>query len=94
LPEDAVKYNQVMKEVMEDHGIEINDLFTPIEDHLNELQLLLNVHFNEKGQRALGLLVANAVLKQLIAQKKVPMETVLRDVPERIGIVRRRGNQQ
>ncbi|MEM6378562.1 MAG: SGNH/GDSL hydrolase family protein [Bacteroidota bacterium] len=64
--EDAFKYNEAAKAVMEKHDITINDIFTQSKDiHLKEGKGRDDVHFTEAGYEALGVVIAN-FLKPLL----------------------------
>lgn len=60
-----VERNQAAAEVMAQHGVATNDLFTAITPHLAKLQNPNDVHFNATGYEFLGQQVANAILKSL-----------------------------
>jgi len=63
--ESIVQRNRAAAEVMQRHGVAINDLFTAVTPHLAELQPPQDVHFNAKGYEFLGGKVAQAVLLAL-----------------------------
>ncbi len=74
IPTDAAKKqtaesieirNQLAAEIMAQHGVATNDLFTAITPHLEELQNPKDVHFNAAGYDFLGKKVAEAISKQL-----------------------------
>lgn len=66
---DEVKYNQVAAEVMQKHGIAINDLYSFALSRLDEIQMPQNVHFHEEGSKALGEEVAKSILENLQSRK-------------------------
>jgi lysophospholipase L1-like esterase len=66
-PDDAHRYNQIARTVMQEHGIRINDLFAEVETSLDRLQQPVNVHFSETGSRAL----AEAVVASLRSALKM-----------------------
>ena len=57
--------NAVAAEVMADHAVVTNDLFTAITPHLKEMQNPNDVHFNSKGYQFLGQQVAMAIAQVL-----------------------------
>lgn len=57
--------NAVAAEVMAEHGVITNDLFTAITPHLEEMQNPNDVHFNSKGYQFLGQQVARAITQAL-----------------------------
>lgn len=66
--DDAVKYNEVAKKVMELNKVKINDIFEKsIEIHHEFGQDTNNVHYSEKGYQELGLQVSD-FLKHEIEQ--------------------------
>ncbi len=62
---DEIKYNAVAKNVMNKHGIKINDLHNYITPYLAEYQRRHNVHFTNKGYQFLGKKVAEEILKRI-----------------------------
>lgn len=63
--EDIRRYNAVAGEVMHAHRIPINDLYTASLAQAAEWQTADRCHFNERGNTALGALVAEAIRKLL-----------------------------
>ena len=59
------KYNKVALEIMEENGIEVNDLYSFVLPRMNEIQIPNNVHFTEAGYLALGEQVSKAILNKL-----------------------------
>ncbi len=57
-------YNEVALRVINNNGIEINDLYNFVLPRMDELQRPNNVHFHEKGSKALAAQVTNSILKQ------------------------------
>ena len=57
-------YNEVALRVINKNGIEINDLYNFVLPRMDELQRPNNVHFHEKGSKALAAQVTNSILKQ------------------------------
>ena len=55
------KYNKVALKVMKKNGIMVNDLYTFVLPRMEELQRPNNVHFTEKGSRALAGQVAEVI---------------------------------
>src|SRR5687768_7884051 len=64
-PADPPKYNAAAKRVMETSGIATNDLYTAALPRLSEIQLPINVHFNNTGWEFLGKQVAAAIRSEL-----------------------------
>lgn len=62
---DAAKFNAVAKEIMNQPGITINDLYAFVLPRLREIQLPQDVHFTKEGSRRLADQVARAILKRL-----------------------------
>lgn len=63
-----VKYNRVADEVMQAHGIPVDDLYSAVLPHHDRFWLAPdNVHFNTEGSAFLGRQVAEAVRKELAA---------------------------
>jgi len=64
--EDAVKYNAIAAEVMQKHGIAINDLYTHALKKLPEIAIRPgDVHYTDKGSAYLAEKVAEEILKAL-----------------------------
>ena len=55
------KYNEVAVKIMQQNDIEINDLHGFVYGRMKELQIPNNVHFTEKGSKALGNVVAEKI---------------------------------
>lgn len=62
---DAAKFNAVAKEIMNQPGITINDLYAFVLPRLKEIQLPQDVHFTKEGSRRLADQVARAILERL-----------------------------
>ena len=62
---DEVKYNKVAKKIMKKNDIAINDLHAFVLPRMEELQRPNNVHFTEKGSKALGEQVSNSIIGYL-----------------------------
>ncbi len=62
---DAAKYNAVAKEIINQPGITINDLYAFALPRLKEIQLPQNVHFTKEGSGRLADQVAIAILERL-----------------------------
>jgi len=67
-PADPARYNAAAKEVMQQRGVRVNDLYASIAPRLAEFQLPRNVHFNAKGSDALAGDVAKAIAAELAAK--------------------------
>lgn len=68
-PESPPKYNAVAKQIMKEHGIEVNDLFAFCEPRLSDIQRSKNVHFTDQGSQALAEQVSAAIQKALSAKQ-------------------------
>jgi lysophospholipase L1-like esterase len=64
-PAQCEAVNRVADDIMKKHGIAVNDLCTPVESRLADLQVRNNVHFNAEGYDFLGRKVAAAILDRL-----------------------------
>jgi len=62
---DVIAYNAAAKKVMDENGVEINDLYEFALPRLQEIQLPVNVHFSRPGSRALAGEVAQAIEEAL-----------------------------
>ncbi|MDE3259697.1 MAG: SGNH/GDSL hydrolase family protein [Gemmatimonadota bacterium] len=62
---DAATYNAAAKEIMNQPGITINDLYTFALPRLKEIQLPQNVHFTKEGSGRLADQVARSILERL-----------------------------
>ena len=60
-----IERNAAALEVMKQHGVALDDLFTAITPHLATMQNSNDVHFNAKGYDFLGETVAKAIQNQL-----------------------------
>lgn len=67
-PADVPLYNEIAVRVMQDEGVEINDLYSLALPNLKEWQRPVNVHFFEKGSEALADRVAEVIRKSLPQQ--------------------------
>jgi len=63
--EDFVTYNAAAKKIMEENGIQINDLYAFSLPRLKEIQIPVNSHFHAAGSKLLAGQVAAAVQKAL-----------------------------
>jgi len=63
--EDAIAYNAVAKQIMDDNGIPINDLYAKTLPRLAELQQPVDVHFAEHGYEVLAEWVAASIAAEL-----------------------------
>ena len=64
-PGDAVAYNRVALEIMEQEGVPVNDLFSLVSHSEVQLQKPEDVHFTREGSRTLGRAVAGAILEAM-----------------------------
>ena len=60
-PEYPPAYNGVALKIMEQNGVQVNDLFAFTEPRLEELQLPKNCHFNAQGREVMGAQVAGVI---------------------------------
>ena len=67
--EDFVTYNAAAKEVMEENGIQINDLYAFSLPRLKEIQIPVNSHFHAKGSKVLAGQVAASIRAALGRRK-------------------------
>jgi acyl-CoA thioesterase-1 len=65
VPGDAAKYNAIAAAIMDEEGIEINDLYAFAKTRLSEIQRPANVHFTPEGSAALAERVAVAIAQAL-----------------------------
>ena len=59
---DAKVYNEIALKIMKKNNISMNDLYSFVLPQMENLQRPNNVHFTEKGSRALGEQVSNTIL--------------------------------
>lgn len=69
-PEQCRELNRVADEIMTRHGIPTNDLCTPIQGRLAEVQTKNNVHFSDAGYKILAKQVTEAITERLKAPVK------------------------
>jgi acyl-CoA thioesterase-1 len=62
-PSDAYNYNQVGLNIMKQHKIAVNDLYTLISPNLKKYQKPVNVHFKPEGSALLAEAVAGMISK-------------------------------
>ena len=62
---DSVKYNAVAAQVMQEHGVAVNDLYAFTKPQLKEIQKPADVHFTPAGSRALAEHVVAQISKAL-----------------------------
>ena len=60
-PDAPVKYNEAALKIMEEHDIEVNDLFALVEPELEKTQLPKNVHFRAEGNELMAKQVAEVI---------------------------------
>jgi lysophospholipase L1-like esterase len=66
---DVPRYNATARRLMESQGIVIDDLYAAALPRLAEIQLPLNVHFNNAGWETLGSKVAAAIRAALNSKR-------------------------
>ena len=64
---DEIGYNTAAKEVMQEMGIEVDDLWSVVNPSLATLQQERNVHFTSEGYRVLGAEAASRIERDLPA---------------------------
>jgi acyl-CoA thioesterase-1 len=69
-PSDVPRYNAAARRVMESNGIAIDDLYEAALSRLAEIQLPVNVHFNNAGWDVLGGKVAAAIEAALNSRQR------------------------
>ena len=52
--DDPARYNEIARNVMERHGVKVNDLYTFAQPRLATIQQPVNVHFTREGSLALA----------------------------------------
>ncbi len=52
--DDVQRYNQIAIEIMEEHGVAVNDLYSFALPKLKKIQRPVNVHFTKEGSELLG----------------------------------------
>jgi len=75
------QYNEIAKRIMQDNGVEINDLFTLANSKLKEIQRPVNVHFTPEGSEIL----AGQVVKEI--QAAINNETASADRPNILWLI-------
>jgi acyl-CoA thioesterase-1 len=60
-PGDEVAFNAVAKKIMEENGVQINDLYALANERLKEIQRPANVHFTDAGSKVLAKQVADYI---------------------------------
>ena len=70
IPGDEVRYNAAARAVMQEAGIEVDDLWSIVKPSLQTLQLPQNVHFNAEGYRILGVEAASRIALDLPVAKQ------------------------
>lgn len=65
---DASRYNAVAKQIMDEEGVAIDDLYQFCKPRLKEIQRPANVHFTPEGSRELAEQVAKAIREALEEQ--------------------------
>ena len=64
-PGDEVAFNAIALRVMEENGVEVDDLYAFAKPRLAEIQQPANVHFTTEGSEALAKRVAASILRAL-----------------------------
>jgi len=62
---DAIAYNAVARKIMEEHQIQINDLYALAVPRLKEIQVPFDVHFTFEGSEVFAKQVASSILAAL-----------------------------
>lgn len=63
--EDVKRYNEAARAIMDEHGVQMNDLYAFARPRLAEIQRPVNVHFTDDGSRVLAEQVSAAILHAL-----------------------------
>ena len=74
---DAARYNTAAFEIMNKHGVTVNDLYAFALPRLAELQRPLNVHFTDIGSEALARETAKPILQALGLPERIPIVQTL-----------------
>ena len=74
---DAARYNTAALEVMNKHGVTVNDLYAFALPRLAKLQRPLNVHFTDIGSEALARETAKPILQALGLPQRIPIVQAL-----------------
>ncbi len=61
IADDSAKFNAIAAKVMQEHGVEINDLHAFAAERLKEIQQPANVHFSAAGSKVLASQVAQRI---------------------------------
>jgi hypothetical protein len=69
VPGDVARYNAAAQQIMEKHGIAMNDLYAFVLPQMEKLQRPKNVHFLPDGSAALAEHVADVIKQQLASVK-------------------------
>ena len=69
-PSDLPRYNAAARRVMESRGVAIDDLYSAVLPRFREIQLPVNVHFNNAGWDVLGNKVAAAIDAVLASKQR------------------------
>lgn len=69
---DSAKYNKIAAEVMQKHGIQVNDLYGFAQPQLDKIQRKADVHFTPEGSRALAEQVAKVITAALARKSAAP----------------------
>jgi len=64
-PEDPPRYNAAALEIMREHNVVVNDLYSLVLPRIEALQQPRNVHFTEAGHEVLARAVADSILSAL-----------------------------
>jgi len=70
-PGDPPRYNAAALEIMQEHNVAINDLYSLVLPRLEELQQPRNVHFHEAGHEVLARAVADSILSALRSAERI-----------------------
>lgn len=65
VPGDEVRYNEIAKKIMDENGVEIDDMHTFCVPRLREIQQPKDVHFKDKGSNVLADETAKKILAAL-----------------------------
>lgn len=65
LPSDVLLYNSIARQVMREHDVIVNDLYSAVAPRIGELQRPANVHFHPAGSQFLAERVASLIESSL-----------------------------
>ena len=67
---DAASYNEIAARIMQEHEIQVQDLYSFAKSRMDQIMRKANVHFTPDGSQALADEVATVILKNLPASQQ------------------------